>query len=130
MYTLSWAVLVVLELNSCLLFVVHQRLVFPWDFLILVEQYPFVVACAQTAYVGPNIACRVALGEQIATRLWWAAVRWKTNLLTGLQVVNHTTCRSERLWRLGADAAYQTLCSEAFKYNVSKPSRSSGIDMY
>lgn len=68
-----------------------------------------MMARAQTPDIGPNIAGRVALGEQIATRLWWATACWKADLLSCFEVVNDTACRSERLWRLGTNAARHTL---------------------
>jgi hypothetical protein len=85
------------RVGDSLLLVVHQWLIFPRNFLIFVEQYPCMMAGAQAACIGANVAGRVALGEQVATRLGWTAVRRKANLLASLEVVNDTSCGSERL---------------------------------
>ena len=65
--------LVLLEVDAILL-VVHEGAVGPRDRLVRIEQVPAVQADRQAAGVGSDVAGRVALRQQVTTRLQRAAV--------------------------------------------------------
>mmetsp|Transcript_13840 Transcript_13840/g.35585 ORF Transcript_13840/g.35585 Transcript_13840/m.35585 type:complete len:515 (+) Transcript_13840:203-1747(+) len=95
--------LVLLEVDPELL-VVPQRPVLPRHLLLGVEQQPRVMAGGKPAHVRPQIARRVALGQQVAPGLRRAAVTAKAHRLAGGKVLDLPSPLPKRVGGGAADA--------------------------